>query len=196
MLNLDNLDARTRTRMMLELRRDVSADRVYVSPRLSPAGKSVYVNLLRDAIESGSAESFAMAMNSPRYFNSTEPRETANGEIEARVPESAAQTLGEGEFNRYYCRGLCIRAIEDGIDGLIVYRAKAVQTPRSESLRRIGSTIDPTSLLSDLRAHVETLLGVPGGPNSGLSVRLPTAPTRRPLPRHDPALSRSLDGSL
>jgi hypothetical protein len=83
--------------------------------------------------------------------------------------------LAEGEFNRYYCRGLCQRALEVGIEEVEVYRAKAVTTPRPESQRLIGRRLSARSLLNDLRTSqgVEPALGVPPGPNSGLSVRLP-----------------------
>lgn len=99
MFNLVNLDARTRSFMLDEFQRDIAAGALYVSPRLSPAGRSVYANLLRDALESGSPESLSAALDSPRFFNSTEMRDHATGdEIETRIPDTAAQTLAEGEF--------------------------------------------------------------------------------------------------
>jgi hypothetical protein len=83
--------------------------------------------------------------------------------------------LAEGEFNRFYIRALCMSAMEDGVTELVVYRAKAVQSARSESERKIGQAVSPGALLNDLRARpgVDTALGLPAGPNSGLSVRLP-----------------------
>jgi hypothetical protein len=58
---------------------------------------------------------------------------------------------------------------------LLVYRAKAVMVPRADSQAMIGIMIDAKALLADLRIHqgVDTALGLPNGPNSGLSVRLP-----------------------
>lgn len=46
---------------------------------------------------------------------------------------------------------------------------------RSASEAMIGSHIDPHALLEDLRTHqgIDTALGLPPGPNSGLSVKLP-----------------------
>ena len=88
---------------------------------------------------------------------------------------NAHEMLAEGEFNRFYIRALCLRAIEDGMAQVIVYRAKAVQNARSESERKIGQGVPVEALLRDLRTHpgVDTALGLPPGPNSGLSVRLP-----------------------
>lgn len=109
-------------------------------------------------------------------MKSTEQRRKPKGGVTtARVPVTAAETLAEGEFNRFYARGLCRRALEDSIRELIVYRAKEVRNPRPESVAMIGRRVDPTALLGDLRTHpgVEPALGLPPGPNSGLSVRLP-----------------------
>jgi len=84
--------------------------------------------------------------------------------------------LAESEFNRYYIRALARRAIEDGISELVIYRAKPVTNPRPESEARIETSLPPQDLLDDLRSHLgdeRPSLGVPSGPNSGLSVRLP-----------------------
>jgi hypothetical protein len=84
--------------------------------------------------------------------------------------------LAESEFNRYYIRALARRAIEEGIPELVIYRAKPARNPRPESEARVETTLPAEDLLADLRAHPgdeSPTLGVPSGPNSGLSVRLP-----------------------
>ena len=65
--------------------------------------------------------------------------------------------------------------MEDGIPYVEVYRAKTVAEPRPESMAMIGARLGPDALLMDLRANVgvDTALGLPPGPNSGLSGRLP-----------------------
>jgi len=92
----------------------------------------------------------------------------------AKIPVTAPDTLAEGEFNRFYARGLCARAIDNGIKEVVVYRGKEVQQPRAESQAMIGKKIDATVLLEDLRNSpgVEPALGLPPGPNSGLTVHL------------------------
>lgn len=57
---------------------------------------------------------------------------------------------------------------------LIVYRAKNVTNSRPESQMKIGQTFNPHQLLKDLRENIgtDTALGLPAGPNSGLSVQL------------------------
>ena len=59
--------------------------------------------------------------------------------------------LAEGEFNRFYIRGLCLRAIASGIVDLVIYRAKQVANPRSDSALKIGTTINAQALLDYLR---------------------------------------------
>ncbi|RKG58962.1 hypothetical protein D7X30_15455 [Corallococcus sp. AB011P] len=87
---------------------------------------------------------------------------------------TAPDTFAEGEFNRFYIRALCRRAEEDDIEHLVIYRAKAAESPRVESEMRIGQAMVPDRLLRDLRTNigVGTALGLPQ-PNSGLSVHLP-----------------------
>jgi hypothetical protein len=54
-------------------------------------------------------------------MNGTEERRNPRGGITiARVPITAADTLAEGEFNRFYARALCRYALLHGIDALEV----------------------------------------------------------------------------
>ena len=57
----------------------------------------------------------------------------------------------------------------------MVYRAKEVVNPRAESVALIGKSLLAKQLLDDLRSNIGTdaALGLPPGPNSGLSVKLP-----------------------
>ena len=79
------------------------------------------------------------------------------------------------EFNRFYIRALCRRAIDDNIPALAVYRARPSKNPRPTSEKKVGNLVDPRELLDDLRARPGTrpAMGLPAGPNSGVSVRLP-----------------------
>lgn len=175
-LLLINLDDCTRQFMLAEMEQDVFQGNFYVSPRLSQNGQRDYENLLRAAINSYDDVWLANSLRLNGRMNGTEPRRKHNGGVTtAKIPETAPDTLAEGEFNRFYIRGLCIRALEDSVRHLIIYRAKEVSNPRAESEVKIGARIDAKALLNDLKTHtgVDTALGLPGGPNSGLSVRLP-----------------------
>ena len=171
-----NLDDRTRQLMLEEVEYDVAHNQLHISPFLSGQGQRDYINLLREAIQSGSDETLAEHLKEHRRLNRTQPRKNpAGGFSIAATPENAAEILAESEFNRFYIRALARRAIEDGVNDLVVYRAKPVQNPRPRSEALIEATLPPQDLLEDLRAHPDEppALGVPSGPNSGLSVRLP-----------------------
>lgn len=161
--------------MLDELDRDVAEGTVYMSSRLSSRGAAEYIEFLRRAITDHDEQWLANQLRTESLLNATEPRRTKSGQTTAQVPVSAPWTLAEGEFNRYYVRGVCRRAINEGTLEVIVYRAQAVSSPRAESQRMIGRALDPQALLRDLRTSpgVEPALGLPPGPNSGISVHLP-----------------------
>jgi hypothetical protein len=162
--------------MLEEMVHDISNGKLYYSPRLSPIGVPLYPELLREALRSGTDDSLASELRVPGRLNATEERrKPTGGTSTVKVPVTAPETLAEGEFNRFYARGLCRRAMKEGIKALVVYRAKDVANPRAESVALIGKSLPVDKLLEDLRASVgtDTWLGLPPGPNSGLSVKLP-----------------------
>jgi hypothetical protein len=174
-LVLTNLDEKTRRFMIEEVEHDIANDQLYISPRLNPQGRAVYLNLLKEAIESQSDGWLAEQLRFGGMMNPMEQRRKPKGDYTmVRVPVTAPDTLAEGEYNRFYIRGLCRRAIEEGIASLEIYRAKAVMQPRSDSQAKIGTKINVEILLNDLRVNIgiDTALGLPPGPNSGLSVKL------------------------
>jgi hypothetical protein len=177
-LYFENLDDRTRQLMLDEMEYDIANNQLHISPFLSGQGQRDYTNLLRQALQNGNDETLAQSLREHRRILRTLPRRNpkAGGYSMAATPENAAQVLAESEFNRYYIRALARRAIEDHISELVVYRAKPVSSPRPESEARVETALSPEELLEDLRAHPgdeRPSLGVPSGPNSGLSVRLP-----------------------
>ena len=91
----------------------------------------------------------------------------------ARVPVTAPDTMAEGEFNRFYIRAVCRRAIETSNPTVAVYRARASDNPRPESEALVGKVFQAAELLRDLTksAGVEAALGM-AKPNSGLSVAM------------------------
>lgn len=166
--------------MLAEIDRDIEAGTLYISDRLSPQGVLAYPQLIREAAQQGADVSLAAQLST--LLNSHDkPRKLKSGghskpPIMAR---NAHETLAEGEFNRFYIRAICLRALQNGHDTVEVYRAKVVESPRSESIAKLGSHIAAAGLLEDLRRSlgVDTALGIPRGPNSGLSIKLhDTAP--------------------
>jgi hypothetical protein len=172
----ENLDDRTRHLMLDEMNLDVSQNRLMISPYLSGQGVHDYPQLLKDAIENGNDDSLAAALQQQRRLLRSYTRRTpGHGYATVSVPHNAAQIIAEDEFNRYYIRALALRAIETGVHELVVFRAKPVEQPREQSEALLETTLNPNDVLNDLRSHPgETpSLGVPAGPGSGLSVRLP-----------------------
>lgn len=177
-LELADLDDTTRKHMLAEMERDIQADDLYVGKYLSKAGEIEYPKLLQKAIESGNDDSLAAELTSPGLFKSHyQRRKPSGGFTNAKVPYTANQTLAEGEFNRFYLRGLCLRLLDTGKGKVEIYRARESSNPRTESEAMIGRQLEPGALLEDLRANVgfDTALGLPPGPNSGLSGRIAPA---------------------
>ena len=187
MMNLPDLDARTRILMLEEIEIDIERGRFELSPRLTAAGVCSYAFYLQEAVRAGSDATLAEQLRQPGLLRKVEER-LVNGRVSlAKVPHTAADTLAQSDFNRFYIRALCRRAIEDGVTHLVVFRAKQVARPRPGSEAKLGAPVDPRQLLHDLRTHVgfATTLGLPAGPNSGLSLRLPLLATE---PAYAPSL--------
>lgn len=175
-LAYENLDDQTRKLMIEEIEMAVRDGSIYLSSYLSERGLSDWVGLLKAAAATGTDDTLAAELRKFDRINETaERRKPKGGFTTVRVPHTAAETMAEGEFNRFYCRGLCRIAIANGVGGLVVYRAKQVMQPRPDSEAKIGTTVDPQAILNDLRTSqgVEPSLGLPPGPNSGLTLRLP-----------------------
>ncbi len=174
MMYLRDLNERVRQLMLTEIRSDYADGTLYLSPRLSPRGQLDWPDLLATAAQHGTPESLAVEVGQQGRMVSREMSQRRGKAYPKSVPYDAPETLAEGEFNRYYIRAICIAAIEDGQTVITVYRAKTVRLPRQQSFALEGSTIDAASLLNDLRNHqgVDTALGLPPGPNSGLSASL------------------------
>lgn len=162
--------------MLKELEMDIGSDSVYYSKRLKTDKQSLWIELLKEAVSKYEDNWLAKQLELKDCLRGQEERRHQSGKIIiAKVPKTAYNTLAEGEFNRYYARGLCLRAINEGIERVIVYRGKEVSSPRQESENQIGNVLYANDLLDDLRKSigVETALGMPPGPNSGLTIRLP-----------------------
>ena len=174
-LDLAHLDPCTRRFMLAELEDDLATGTLYRSPELSEEGLRQYAQLLRVAVSTGTVDSFAEALcardavRPPSRWQ--HPRVVGAGEALA----AATVRLAEREFHRFYIRGLCRRALDQGVDTLVIYRARPPDPGRAPSDAMIGVRIDARSLLEDLRGSFRSLPphGLPQCRDPGLSVRLP-----------------------
>lgn len=172
-IRYENMDEITRNYMLQESQLGGH----YISPRLTDDGQSAWQSLLEEGIKKFNDDWIGNEILNRGHMRSRE-QYVRNGVTHSRDINKphAAQQLAEGEFNRYYIRGLCLRAKAEGKDVLIVYRGKHVRQPRPESEQKIGTAISVEVLLTTLRSNdfvtIENVLGVPGGPNSGLTCKL------------------------
>ncbi len=165
--NFKNLTESVRKKMISEVKGDISSNKLYFSDRLNALGKRIYTDALLSAITDGSEFDLQQNLESENYFNSQELR---NGKS-VKVPSNAAQLLAQSEFNRFYIRGVCLQAIEEGISQVEVYRARESSWSRPESERKIGTKINPNELLNDLREHIGREPLILPEVNSGLSIK-------------------------
>jgi hypothetical protein len=174
-LVLADLDQCTRGYMLAELEADLASGTLYCSPQLSEDGLRQYQRLLRAALTAGTEDSLAEAMCGAEAVRQPSrwqhPREVGAEQALA----DATIRLAEREFHRFFIRGLCLRALDQGVQTLVIYRARPPDPGRAPSDAMIGVRIDVSSLLEDLRGAFRSLPphGLPQCRDPGLSVRLP-----------------------
>ncbi len=173
-LEYHDLDPETRGFALAEFDTDRERGTLTLSNRIRPTRTAEYESLLREAL----------AYYDDRWLEERvddmvldfELRRTPSGATTtARLPSYEPRVLTEGDFNRYYMRGVCARAIAEGRGVVEVYRARHSAEPRPESRELVGQRLDAAGLLQELRAtpaDAEVDEPTIGRPNSGLSVRL------------------------
>jgi hypothetical protein len=172
-LHYENLDPITRRYALDELQRDLDSGSFHASERLRPEGVSEYKRLLHESIRY--YDDRWLEERAEDLVIEHEPRRTkSGGVIEARVPTMAVRMLAEGDFNRYYMRGVSLRAIDEQRGVVEVYRARLSLEARPESAELEGRRVSPSEVLSWLRGEPSDDPGAArlGRPNSGLSIRL------------------------
>lgn len=165
------LDARTRNLMVAEIITAQQTGDLYYSTRFTPGGQQKWPDWLLAAANGYDEHWLAFQIEAAAAMTNLEPRRKPNGGYTAaHVPDIAAETLADGQFNRFYIAAICRRAIEDGRSAVRVYRAKQSGQPRPESVALEGSTRDAAILLREVRSKDLSLRCNLLKPNSGLSV--------------------------
>lgn len=172
-LDYQDLDAVTRAAMAAEVDRDIATGALYLSPRLTEQGAREWPDLLRAAVTSGTDDGLAQQLISQGLLNTQEQSHRNGKTFWKAVPVTAPATLAEGEFNRMYLRGIAARGVAENRD-IEIYRGRYSANPRRESQALEGQRRPADALLEDLRTHigVDGVLGLPPGPNSGLTGKL------------------------
>jgi|WetSurMetagenome_2_1015567.scaffolds.fasta_scaffold216248_1 hypothetical protein len=166
--NFLNQTDEVRKLMMNELNSDIKSGSVYLSSRLNITGQERYIDFIRNAIQVGSEATLQISLESGNFFNPTYERQGKP----VKMPSNAAQLLAQSEYNRYYIRGICLKAIDDNLESVEIYRARESSWVRPESEMKIGKKLNAKALLQDLRNTIGQEPNILPEINSGLSVRI------------------------
>jgi len=174
-LRFENLDDETRKLMLAEVELDLKTGELNYSRYMRPIAKEPYPVLLKESVSKHNDDWLAAEIKTAELLEEKTSRtDKKTGKvIEQDVRHDAHIQFAEGEFNRFYIRALCVRTLAAGKKAVQVYRAKEAKEERPQSQALIGKEVDAAELLKDLRGNkAESIYKVPGGPGSGLSVRL------------------------
>ncbi|KQM42120.1 hypothetical protein ASE55_12965 [Chryseobacterium sp. Leaf201] len=154
--------------MLDEINSDISNGKLYLSNRLNQNGKDNYQNYLLESVENGDEETFTNLLIQSSNFNDTE---IVQGKSK-KVPSNAASLLCQSEFNRYYIRAICLRAMNQNQDEVKIYRGRESSWTRPESEVLIGTSLNATDLLEDLRNSIGISPQLFPEINSGLTIKI------------------------
>lgn len=174
-LELIHLDeSNVRQHMLAEYELDTEDSSLYTGSFLNQVGSRVWPERLREGLAQHDPTWLAETMSEPTMWRSTYTQNRATGPVEARVPSNAPSMLADGEFGRFYIRAVCREALSRGESEVEVTRLRVPSKPRPQSEALVGTRVNAEALLADLRGNkgADTYSGIPGGPNSGLGVRL------------------------
>ena len=172
-LQYESLDPATRRFAIAELDSDLATGAYHPSERIRPTAAAEYQRYLHEALRY--YDDRWLEEHASDLMVDFEPRRTrSGGQTAVKLPEMASRMLAEGDFNRYYMRGVALRAIEEGRQVVEVYRARLSMEPRAESAQLEGHRLPATEVLNYLRGEQvpDPAVTALGRPNSGLSVRL------------------------
>ena len=155
------LDGFTRRYMRQEYMRDRDQNILYASRTMTPEGLAVFPEMLLDALNAGTVESFAAKLNVSSYWG---PQARPNSH----------ESLAAEQFNQYYMRGLLSKLIEEGVGEAEVYRADEMGR-QSRRGAQPGDCVACAEALADLRDPQRQLIrgntGLVRGAKTGISLR-------------------------
>lgn len=131
------LDGFTRKFMRQEFLLDRDEGVLYQSKLLTDEGLNVFPDLLLEAINHGTAESFAQKLNKSSYWG-------------PRVRQNSPVALAEEQFNQYYIRGLMRKLLDEGLSEAEVYRA-CEEYAAGRRGAQPGEKVNCEEVLADLR---------------------------------------------
>src|SRR5882757_7993565 len=138
--------------MLEEIERDELAETLYRSPWLTQGGQGDWAEILKEAAANGTHDTLAAQLRlRGRIVARAQRRKPNSQQMTWYTLGSNAPDVIACEFNVFYCRGLCRRAVVEDLDRLEVYRARVSAQPRRESEMKLGLLVEPEVILIDLR---------------------------------------------
>lgn len=174
MFNFIDLDDKTRRYMLEAIEEAEESNDIYFSPRFNDEGRTLWLSLLKEAAEEHNEHWLAYQLDENEMMTGVEVAKKHTGGYSIKhVPSNAAETLADGQFNRFFMLALAKRAEEEGIPYLLIYRARERGEPRPESEEMIGRRVPVEEVEAQLKKLDNGLKSWLLRPNSGLSLRLP-----------------------
>jgi hypothetical protein len=174
MFNFENLDEKTRGFMLEAISEADASGNIYFSARFNGAGQKQWLPLLKEAAKEHDEHWLAYQLETKGLMKDFEGAMTPSGGYTVKhTPHTAAETMAEGQFNRFYILGLCKRAKAENISDLEIYRAKKSNAPRSQSEALIGTKISADDVEAQLLKTSDSFKSSLVKPNSGISMKLP-----------------------
>lgn len=174
MFNFENLDEKTRGYMLEAISEAEATGNTYSSTRFNDAGQKQWLPLLKEAAKEHDEHWLAYQLEAKGLMKDFEGAMTPSGGYTVKhIPHTAAETMAEGQFNRFYIIGLCKRAKAENISDLEIYRAKKSNAPRSQSEALIGTKITTDEVEAQLLKTSDSFKSSLVKPNSGISMKLP-----------------------
>ncbi len=174
MFKFENLDEATRSSMLKAIEEGESTGNIYYSTRFNQNGNDQWLTLLKQAAQQFNEHWLAYQLESRGLMKDFESAVKPSGGYTIKhIPHTSAETMAEGQFNRFYILGLCKRARAEAITHLEIYRAKERFDPRPESQALIGTFLLIDEIESQLKVTKASFKSQLVKPNSGLCVKLP-----------------------
>lgn len=174
MFNFVDLNEETRLFMLDAIDEAEKSGNIYYSSRFTEKGKEQWLSLLKQAASEYNEHWLAYMLEENQLLKGFEgARKPSGGYSIKHVPQSAAETFSEGQFNRFYILGLCKLAKRNGISHLIVYRAKESKIPRPESESLLNTRIPINEIENQLIDISSSFKSKLVQPNSGISLKMP-----------------------
>ena len=177
-MHFEALDETTRRFMLAEFDAEETSGKPYRARGLSAKGLSVFHDLMREAIQSGTEKTLIAALAHPAYWDRHEIYYRNDKPRTRQINVSqAAERLGLTEFNTWYVRGLARRLLEEGETRCQVYRAAEPKGPPDTCRLQDGQIVPIEEVYRGHRAsywpepgHPEAF-SVPSGPGCHHTIR-------------------------